>query len=518
MSLVSRLSGFFLGAQAALLLGFSSTLYVLASDHLHRQINERLDAALATLAAAAEVGPEGVEWEPVERDLGLGRDTGADQIRWIIRDDRGRTVDRSANLDVHYLTPPPRGPADRTLRGDDGRSWKLKARRVIAPGPITPDSHDSADGGPYPSAEVQPGPGYPALHLLAIAPLGPTEVTLSRLALTLALISTTLWLVSAVAGRRLCRRALAPLTRMAQAARNSDATNRETRLPLPGTGDELEDVGLAFNGLLDRLHETLERQRRFTGDASHQLRTPLAGLISQVDVALRRERPPGEYQRVLGVVRTKAAQLRQIIESLLFLARAESESSRPELVVVDLATWVPEHLRSWSTHPRAGDIRLTQDGSGPLRVCAQPSLLSQLVDNLLENACKYSDPGTPIELGLWRGAGLAGLTVADRGCGLAAQEQARIFQPFYRTTDARSRGQGGVGLGLAVAERIATLFEGTIRVESKPGEWSRFTVSLPEAEALTATPVPALAVTQGHGGDGLRSSHGSTRKGLDRCT
>lgn len=497
MSLVSRLSGYFLGAQAALLLGFSSTLYVLAFDHLHRQINERLDAALATLAAAAEVSPEGVEWDPVERDLGLGRDTGADQIRWIIRDDRGRTVDQSANLDLRHLTPPPRGSVDGPLRGHDGRSWKTKARSLIAPGPISPENHVSAGGPPFPSGEARPAPGYPALHLLAIAPLGPTEATLKRLALTLALIATTLWLVSAVAGRRLCRRALAPLTRMAQAARNSDATDSGTRLPLPGTQDELEDLGRAFNGLLDRLHEALERQRRFTGDASHQLRTPLAGLLSQVDVALRRERPTGEYQRVLGVVRTKAAQLRQIIESLLLLARAESESSRPELEVVDLATWVPEHLGGWSTHPRGGDIRLTQDGDGPLRVSAQRSLLSQLVDNLLENACKYSEPGTPIELRLWRASGLASLAVEDRGCGLTAQEQARIFQPFYRTPDARSQGQAGVGLGLAVADRIATLFGGSIRVDSQPGGWSRFTVSLPETEVCTITPVLALAETHG---------------------
>ena len=110
------------------------------------------------------------------------------------------------------------------------------------------------------------------------------------------------------------------------AARDADAADPRTRLPLPGTQDELEDLGSAFNGLLDRLHEALERQRRFTGDASHQLRTPLTGLLSQVEVALRLERPPGEYQRVLKVVRAKGVQLRQIIESLLFLARAESES------------------------------------------------------------------------------------------------------------------------------------------------------------------------------------------------
>jgi signal transduction histidine kinase len=468
MSLASRLSAFFLVALGAVLAGFSATLYALASHHLYLQVDERLDAALATLAAAAEVGPGGVEWEPDERELGLGRDPGADQVRWVVRDDRGRVLDRSANLNPRRLPPEtPVPPVGRT-QGRDGRPWRAKDRRVAATGP-------------QPSAaEPRPGPGYPALTLVAFAPLGPTEATLRRLALTLTLLSTALWLLAAVAGRRLCRRALAPLSRMAVAARDADADDPGARLPLPGTGDELEDLGRAFNGLLGRLHEALERQRRFTGDASHQLRTPLAGLLSQVDVALRRERPPAEYQRVLGVVRAKAAQLKQILESLLFLARAGSESGRPDLEAVDLAAWVPEHLRGWSHHPRAGDLRASSDGGGPLWVRAHPPLLAQLVDNLLENAAKYSPPGTPIDVRLERRPGHIALAVEDRGRGLSAEEQARVFQPFYRTPDARSQGQAGVGLGLAVAERIATAFGGTIRVTSRPGAGSRFEVAFPE--------------------------------------
>jgi signal transduction histidine kinase len=474
VSLVSRLSAFFLAALGVVLVGFSVALYVLAAGYLKRQVDERLDAALATLAAAAEVGPAGVEWEPGERILGLGRDPGEDQIRWAILDDRGRFVDRSANLSA---TRPAleisRDPGRGVISYAGGRIWQAKVRLVTAP------------------AEAPASPGYPELTFIALVRRTPVEAALTRLALTLIFLSLTLWLLAALAGRRLCRRALAPLTLMASAARGASASDPTTRLPLPGTNDELEDVGQAFNGLLDRLHIALERQRRFTGDASHQLRTPLTGLISQVDVALRQERSPGEYQRVLGVVRTKAAQLWQIIESLLFLARTESDAARPGLVVVDLAHWLPDHLQSWSNHPRAADIAVAHEDAAPLPVMAQPTLLAQLVDNLIENACKYSRPGTPVLIRLGHAPNEAFLAVEDRGSGLTAEEQAQVFQPFYRTPEARTRGQAGAGLGLAVAERIVAVFGGAIGVASEPGVGSRFEVTFPfHQPAREPNPVP----------------------------
>jgi signal transduction histidine kinase len=452
MSLASRLSAFFLVMLGVVLVGFATTLYALASHYLHLQIDERLDAALATLAAAAEVGPGGVEWEPDERELGLGRDSGADQIRWFVQDDSGQVVDHSANLNINSRNDP---------------SWRSKTRQVIASDPGSSSA----------------GPGYAALTLIAFAPLGPTESALRRLTLALTVLSVVLWLLAAVTGRMLCRRALAPLSRMSLAARDASATDPAARLPLPGTRDELEDLGQAFNGLLDRLHDALERQRQFTGGASHQLRTPLAGLLSQVDVALKRDRSPEEYRRVLGVVRSKAAQLRQILDSLLFLARAESESERPDLELVDLSAWVSEYLQGWSAHPRAEDIQVVPAGDGPLWVCAHPPLMSQLLDNLVENACKYSHPRTPIQIRLEHRSGGTALVVQDRGCGLTAEEQARVFEPFYRTPAARSHGPAGVGLGLALAQRIASAFGGTLRVQSQPGEGSRFEIELPEPPA-----------------------------------
>src|SRR5262249_55252998 len=154
---------------------------------------------------------------------------------------------------------------------------------------------------------------------------------LRTVAMILAGVSIGIWLLAAAMGRRLVRRALLPVTRMAEAAGAMTAADRDQRLPIPGTGDELDALAGSFNGLLPRLHEEVERQKRFTGDASHQLRTPLAALLGQVEVALRRERPAEDYRRTLADVHEEADRLRQIVESLLFLARAESEAGRPEL-------------------------------------------------------------------------------------------------------------------------------------------------------------------------------------------
>ena len=133
---------------------------------------------------------------------------------------------------------------------------------------------------------------------------------------------------------------------MAESAPGLDAADPGWCLPEPGTGDELEDLGRAFNGLLDRLHVAFERQRRFTGDASHQLRTPLTALIGQIEVARRRDRPAEEYRRVLRSALGRAVQLRQIVEALLFLARAEAEAELPDRETLDLAAGSPTTSRA----------------------------------------------------------------------------------------------------------------------------------------------------------------------------
>ena len=320
--------------------------------------------------------------------------------------------------------------------------------------------------------------------------------TLRNLALILAGLSSAAWTLALLVGGRICRRALRPVSEMADAARAIAGHQFDERLPAPDSGDELQDLGSAFNDLLDRLRESHERQRRFTGDASHQLRTPLTAMQGQVDLALRQERSGDEYRRVLSLVQRRTRHLRQIVEALLFLARPDAESRRPDLEVVDLAAWLPDHLASRLDGARSADIRLMADSGIPILVEAQPALLGELVDNLLDNAAKYGHPGSSIVVRLDVDGSSVSLSVEDRGPGLDPSEIPRLFEPFYRSDSARSRDAAGLGLGLPVAARLAGLFGGSIGVESTVGLGSTFTIRLPAAppsESSRTTPDPPAA-------------------------
>ena len=479
MRLSTRLNLFFLSALAMVLAGFSATLYLLAAADLSQRADERLEAALNTLAAAAEVNAKGVEWEPEERQLAFGRRTVEGPFAWRVADDRGNRLDGAST----EVGDPPfeasksirdQGSIPRPTRRVDGRgqAWRVARIRLEAARPSPGE------------APVERPPGmHDAIEIDAGVSLEVAEATLRRLAWTLGGLSTGVWLVALAGGSWLCGRALRPVAAMASAARAIGGDESGRRLPVPSTADELEGLGRAFNGLLDRLQESSERQRRFTGDASHQLRTPLTVIQGQVDLALRHDRPPESYRQTLAVVQRRTRDLRQIVEALLFLARADVEASRPGLEPIDLEGWLVEHLQRRSDDPRSSDVRLEipDDPGGPIRARVQPALLGVLVDNLLDNAGKYGPAGTPIVVRLDRdrdGAS-ARIAVEDRGPGIAEADVPHLFEPFFRSPEARDRGISGVGLGLSVARRLAGSLGGTIDFEGAPGRGSRFVVRLP---------------------------------------
>jgi len=453
MTLTTRLTTLFLAALALVLVAFSVNLYLLANFYLDHQTEERVENALDTLAAAID-GSEGyLEWEGHERQLTLGKDTGWDQVRWTVHAADGNLLAKSDNLNADEL-------------GATGR-WRLAHRLVRA------HAHASARKGPPSNEKARK---HLQLRLTTGISLDSQDATLRNLAGALLGLCAIILAMAAFAGRWLCRRALAPVTAIAKAARNMSAADLDARLPAPGTADELADVARAFNDLLARLQEAFLRQRRFSGDASHQLRTPLAALIGQVEVALRRDRTLAEYREALGRVLGQGQHMQQVVESLLFLARADAETRLHNLQQVNFADWLPNHLLRWRDHPRWPDLRVEAQSCC---VFAQPALLGQLIDNLLENACNYSEAGTPISVGVGRHDDCVTVSVEDGGVGIAAEEIPHLFEPFFRSARTRRDGKAGVGLGLAVAQRIAAAFGARLELDKSSPSGSRFVLRLP---------------------------------------
>ena len=489
MRLGTRLTCYFLAAMAVVLVGFSAALYAIAAKHLHRQADERLESSLNTLAAAAEIGPEGVEWEPQERSLSFGRRTFEGQFCWRVGDDRGTRLDGSSSgkIDRTLAELGAGSPAGRRLESasdEAGAQWRVMTRRLTRPGPHS----DGSEGVDRSSARRN------ALVLGVAASMEGIRATLRNLALTLAGLSLAVWVLALVTGRRLCRIALRPLTEMADAAHAIGGDDAGMRLPTPVTDDELCEFGNAFNALLDRLGESLERQRRFTGDASHQLCTPLTALQGQVDLVLRQDRPPEEYRRVLSLVRSKTQYLRQIVDGLMFLSRADAEARRPELERIVLDEWLREFLEAWP-NPRRSDVIFKSDAATGGMVLVHPPLLGELLNNLLDNAAKFAPPGSPITVALTRHDNDLCVSVTDRGPGIDPADLPHIFDPFFRAEAARIRGTTGTGLGLSVAARIAALFGARIVARSDPARGTTFAVTIPECVAIHSGGSPCALVT-----------------------
>jgi len=473
VTLTTRLLLYFLGTLALVLVGFSTALYVLATFHLHRQTEDRIDAMLNTLVAAVEVKPDRVEWDVEQRQIVFDTRAVGGPVVWMVRGDEARVIDGSDK--------PERLAESIAARTAEG-SWQFRERRIALPAGVATTAASRDKSGASPDKRK-----YSALTITAGVPLEPVRKTLRLLAATLVGLSLAVWIVAALAGRAVCRRGLLLVTRMASAARDMTAADLGARLPAAGSGDELDDFSRAFNGLLDRLQESFERQRRFTGDASHELRTPLAAILGQLEVAMRRDRSAEEYRQVLATVRERAGHIRHIVESLLFLARADADARLPDRERVDLAEWLPAHVRNWSEHPRAADIVVANGDDAPVHVEVQPAMLGQLLDILIDNACKYTPPGSPITLRLNHSGPDVSVSVEDEGCGLAEDDLPHLFTPFYRSADARRRGIEGLGLGLSIARRLAEAFGGTMSVRAVAGKGSCFTLRLP------AVAVPPLA-------------------------
>ena len=483
MKLSTRLSVFFLGMLALVLIGFSVTIYYVARNDLYSKVNEEVDGLLYLLSAAAEVEKNSVEWKPEERDESLDVLLKKEGVQWLVTDSGGASPENWPQGDRSVVLTRVRQQIDReTLDFDtitqqvdeEGGVWRVSTHRIVSSeGDFVLDDTKVYDNG-----ETYQ---FDELVVTASISLDEAHATLSGLLWWLTGTSLTIWLAAAIVGRWLSRRALWPVTEMATAAREMGATDFSRRLPVSHTGDEVEDLGAAFNDLLLRLQDSYERQRGFTGEASHQLRTPLTAILGQLEVALRRERNAGEYREVLESVQRQSGNLHKIVESLLFLARADGKSQLDRLEQVDLGEWAEQLVEEQDAEGH-GPVRFERRTEGPFVADVQSVLLSQLVNNLIDNAQRYGTQDQPVTLALSRQNGVLSLSVEDQGPGIAEDDLPHVFEPFYRAAEVRRAGQAGHGLGLAVARRIATAHGGTLEAESTLGQGSRFVLGLPVAE------------------------------------
>ena len=298
-------------------------------------------------------------------------------------------------------------------------------------------------------------------------------------------------LISSAGGYWLSRRALAPVDALTRTARNVSGHNLSSRLEKLDTGDELQRLSDTLNEMLDRIEKVFLRTTQFTADASHELRTPIALMRTEAELALRRERDAGSYREALQQILKEAERTSVLIEDLLVLARADSGREVVRQQPLELGGFLRDSIKDWEPLAVRGghQLNLHSRHAGSVWVMADESLLRRVLTILLDNAVKYTPAPGVIDVLLEERDGRAVVSVSDTGIGISPEERSKIFDRFYRVDRARGRATGGAGLGLAIARWIVECHRGSITVESAAHQGSRFSVQMP---ALSRAEVPTL--------------------------
>jgi heavy metal sensor kinase len=291
--------------------------------------------------------------------------------------------------------------------------------------------------------------------------------------------------VAAIAGHRMSRRILAPVQSIVSRAEQITSSRLHERIPVNGTGDELDHLAEVFNQTLTRLDQSFRQLKQFTSDASHELRTPLAAIRSIGEVGLERDGTRQDYRELVGSMLEEVNRLTRLVDDLLMISRGDSGAIRLNRSDIDILDLARETIALLEPLAEEKEQKLALAGETGITVRADRVFLRQALINVLHNSIKYSPPRTTTFVRVRREESPAvTISVRDAGPGIAPEHAQHIFDRFYRVDHGRSREAGGFGLGLAIAQWAVQAHKGTITVVSAPGEGSTFRMTIPADDEI----------------------------------
>lgn len=383
--------------------------------------------------------------------------------------------------------------------GDDG-NWIYRSRRMIeeglrpaAPRDLPPQGAmvEFHQGTRYVLALAYPihanGRAYSVQTGIA---LNKSMVLLSAFGTQLLLLTPAVLILAAIGGHIMSRKALAPVAAIATEARCINDRNLDMRLPIPATKDEISHLSETLNQMLERVESGVRSIRDFTANAAHELRTPLALIRAEVEVALSRPRTAEEYREACEQVQLETVRMTGLIDSLLMLARVDAGTENLRFAPIEANQLIRHVGEKWKTAMRLAhlDFSLETEPS-PVFISGDTNSLQRLLTILLDNAVRYTRPGGTVNLRIARADSWVVFSVHDTGIGIAPEHQHRVFDRFYRVDRTRGGALGGSGLGLALAKWIAERHGTNVSLQSIVGKGTCFQFAI--REVVAPSPVSA---------------------------
>lgn len=461
MSLRFRLTLWYGTALASVLVVFGLILY----GALAKALKEQADRSLEETAAVAERSLEEHRFGP-----------------FLLYEDLSQDFPELATLDKFFQIFGPTGQI--TIQSPNIKSREIPLSRTAfeaaLAGQTTFESTRFSGEPPIRLISVPVRHGGSLVNIVRVGTsLQPLEETLHRLLIILLITMPLALLASLGGGWFLAGRALRPVEAITQAAERIAGGDLTQRLSVSTAQDEIGRLAGTFNAMIGRLEASFQQVRQFTSDASHELRTPLTVLKGETELALRRPRSADDYRLVLESSLEEVDRMSRIVDELLFLSRADLGEIKMESRPVRLDHLFDDLKRQAEVLGHEQAVHIVTGPSEPVTIAGDDMRLRELLLNLLDNAIKYSPRGGRVEMNLVKQNGAARLSISDHGIGMSREEQAHIFDRFYRTDAARAHTKKGTGLGLAICKWIVDAHHGTIDVQSEPGKGSVFTVILP---------------------------------------
>ncbi|MGQ9509995.1 MAG: sensor histidine kinase [Thermodesulfobacteriota bacterium] len=463
---------------AILLIAFSTFLYITLSQSLHRDVDNKL-RALAELIASESSSPlSKFGFGNIDQALEAYMDLKPIGKFIQVLDESGKIGPRSENMKNIQLPIP------------------LQTLKKASRGIVTFETHRL---GNIPLRIIT----YPVMEnhnitrIIQIASsLEDVEEALNKLFLILLITVPSALLFASLGGQFLAHKALTPVDQITQTARRITSRNLNQRIQPLKVKDEISRLVDTFNEMISRLDQSFNQIKQFTADASHELKTPLTILKGEVEVALRKERTSSEYIQILESNLEEINRMSKIVDDLLWLSKADIGEIQLRKEKINLTTLIQELVEQMSLLAKSKRIQIqTINHLESLQIYGDPLRMRELFLNLIDNGIKYTEEGGQIRIYLQketflstpdtfyfneeRGAEFAKVIISDTGIGIAKEDQEKIFSRFYRVDKARSREQGGSGLGLSICKWIVEAHQGNIKVESELGKGSSFIVRLP---------------------------------------
>jgi heavy metal sensor kinase len=285
--------------------------------------------------------------------------------------------------------------------------------------------------------------------------------------------------LAGLGGYGLARRALAPIDHLASEARRITADRLHDRLSVANPTDEIGRLAAVINETFARLESSFDKLRRFTADASHELRTPLAVIRGLGEVELRETRTAGEYKETLGSILEEVDRLTNLVDTLLRLSHGDAGTVKVSRQSFDVGQLTREVVSSLTILAEERRQRIDLNVPDGIVVCADRLVLREAITNVIDNAIKYGPEASTVDVHLQAADGHAVLAIHDAGPGIPAEHRERIFDRFFRVDEARSRDQGGAGLGLAIAKWAVEVNGGSIWVVDNAAGGSVFQIRVP---------------------------------------